>query len=334
MHFIPLGWPKKKVKVQKAKIIFKEKIYYLGKFFKRNINVIIDLKKKQVEKKWYINKTLEKKTVSIFLTYKFHNFFFKFPISFLKFVFFFKNKKKIKLKKNEIILFGPFSWNYAHQIHEFLIRIAYLKKKKYNTIYLPNHLKKILFSKIYKKIFSDKEFKFFHPDETIEFSNAAYLSHIENRFVNSEFKKTLQFLRDSVQKQKIRKKFQYILVSRQNAKSRVLLNENLLFAKLSKYGFKKIIFEKLSIDKQIELTKNCKIMVGFHGAGISNCAYMKKNSLVIEIANKYYPHPHFELFCRCLNIKYRRFFCVKNYKNLDGTCDISQIINFIKSKIN
>ena len=61
---------------------------------------------------------------------------------------------------------------------------------------------------------------------------------------------------------------------------------------------------------------------------------MKKNSLLIEIVNKYYPHPHFELFCKSLNIKYKRFFCIQNYKNLNGYCSISAIRNFIGYKIN
>ena len=35
--------------------------------------------------------------------------------------------KKIKLKQNEIILFGPYSDSYAHQLHEFIIRLLFIK---------------------------------------------------------------------------------------------------------------------------------------------------------------------------------------------------------------
>ena len=74
-------------------------------------------------------------------------------------------------------------------------------------------------------------------------------------------------------------------------------------------------------------------MIGYHGAGNSNCAYMSKNSLLIEVFNKFYPHPHFELFCRVLKIRYKRFFCEKNFQNLDGFCDIKKVTNYLK-KIN
>jgi len=71
-------------------------------------------------------------------------------------------------------------------------------------------------------------------------------------------------------------------------------------------------------------------MVGYHGAGISNCAYMNKNSIVVEICNKLYSHPHFELFCKMLKIRYKRFYCYRNFTNLDGICDVYKILKFVK----
>lgn len=185
---------------------------------------------------------------------------------------------------------------------------------------------------MYKKIFSNKKFKFYDADQAIKFLNISYISHIENRFSNCIFNKTLDFLRSkTIKVNKKNKKKKYLFISRKNSKLRKLLNEDLLFSKLSKLGFKRFYFEKISVDKQIELSNNCKIMMGYHGAGLSNCAYMNKNSLLIEICNKFYPHPHFELFCKVLKIKYKRFFCSKNYKNLDGICNISKIVNYIKT---
>jgi hypothetical protein len=332
MKYIPLGWPKKKIKLIKPKIIYKKKIYYLGKFLRRNINIILNPESYKIENNWYLEKKLEKLTANKFLEYNFFKLFsYIFPLKVLILVFFFKKKKIIVLKKNEIVIFGPFSWNYAHQIHEFLVRIAYLNSSTFYTIYLPNYLKKIVKSKVYKKIFLNKKFKFYYANQSIKFLNISYISHIENRFSNYIFNKTLNFLRsNTIKLNKKNKKKKYLLISRKNSKLRKLLNEDLLFSKLSKLGFQRIYFEKISVDKQIELSNNCKIMIGYHGAGLSNSAYMNKNSLLIEICNKFYPHPHFELFCRVLKIKYKRFFCYKNYKNLDGLCNISQIVNYIK----
>ena len=89
-------------------------------------------------------------------------------------------------------------------------------------------------------------------------------------------------------------------------------------------------FENLTVDEQIEMSANCKIMIGYHGAGLSNCAYMNKKSTLIEISNKKYPHPHFELFSEVLKINFKRFFCKENFYNLNGICNIEEIIRFVK----
>jgi len=335
MHPNVFGWPKNKIKIEKPEIIYKKEIYYLGKFFTRNINIILNTENYQIEKKWYLNKKVENLTVRKFLEYYFLKILlYKVPLRILFVILFLKKKKVIILKENEIILFGPFSWNYAHQIHEFLVRIAYLNSSNFNIIYLPHYLKKTILSKTYKKIFSHKKFKFYNANETIKFKNARYISHIENRCLNFFFKETLSFLNKSIRKLKRNnKKKEYIYISRKNSKQRQLLNEDSLFDELSKLGFKKIFFEKISIENQIQLSKNCKIMIGYHGAGLSNCVYMNKNSLLIEICNKFYPHPHFELFCKTLNIDHKRFFCKDNYKNLNGLCNVNEIVNYIKKII-
>lgn len=335
MYLNLFGWPKNKIKTEKPEIIYKREIYYLGKFFRRNINIILNTENYQIEKKWYLNKKIETLTAGKFLEYNFFKILsYKVPLRILFAILFLKKKKVIILKENEIILFGPFSWNYAHQIHEFLVRIAYLNSSNFNIIYLPHYLKKIILSKTYKKIFSHKKFKFYNANETIKFKNAKYISHIENRCLNYFFKETLGFLNKSISKLKsISVKKEYLFISRKNSKQRQLLNEDSLFYELSKLGFKKIFFERISVENQIQLSKNCKIMVGYHGAGLSNCAYMNKNSLLIEICNKFYPHPHFELFCKTLNIGHKRFFCKDNYKNLNGLCNVTEIINYIKKII-
>jgi capsular polysaccharide biosynthesis protein len=332
MRYIPLGWPKKKNKAKEPKVIFKKELYYFPKFFRRNINIILNTHNFKIAKYWYLEKKLEKITANTFLTYKILNLnIYTFSENFFKFFLLIKKKINISLAKNEIVIFGPFSWNYAHQIHEFLVRVAYLKKKPQKIIYLPEYMRKIILSKTYKKIFYDKKFKFISNTKIIKFKNVKYLSHIENRSNNIFFKKNLGFLRDEVQKiHKKKKNDQFILVSRENSTKRKLLNEDELYNSLKPLGFKKVSFENLTVDEQIEMSANCKIMIGYHGAGLSNCAYMNKKSTLIEISNKKYPHPHFELFSEVLKINFKRFFCKENFYNLNGICNIEEIIRFVK----
>ena len=124
--------------------------------------------------------------------------------------------------------------------------------------------------------------------------------------------------------------YEYVLVSRENNK-RKLLNEDELYNSLKPMGFTKVFFEKLSLSKQIEICRNAKILLGYHGAGLSNSFFMRKNQHLLEIVNTNYNHPWYEIYSKVLNLNYNKLFCLTNYKNLDGICDASSVKNkFLK----
>ena len=110
------------------------------------------------------------------------------------------------------------------------------------------------------------------------------------------------------------------------------MNEKELFNKLKKIGFKLVYFENLSFEDQISIASNCKIMVGYHGAGLTNLLFMRPRTKVFEIINKFYDHPHMEIFSKCQNIIYNKFYCLENFKNKNGICDVNLIYNYIKNK--
>ena len=338
------GFPIRKTPNYKIRLLKQDKIFLFSKF-KRRFDLCLSLPNFDLIKSFYHDKILDEyyfdklRTVKIFLPIKinlrilaiFNYFFFK--------------KEKITLNDNDIILFGPYSHNYNHALCEFFVRLIYLKKKnKKINVFVPKTLKKILFSRLCKIIFPKRffNFKFFNTDSNIEFTNCNYLTHPNNRWVvkdkkkkiSLEFKKLMNDLRKETIEAKIFRKNNnennYILISRSNSLRRKLLNEDVLFNRLKKYGFKKIFFEKLSYEKQVEISKNCKIMIGYHGAGLTNLIFMKKNTHVIEIYNKYYEHELFKLFSICQNIKYKKFKCDVSKKNLDGICNIEDIENYVK----
>ena len=59
-------------------------------------------------------------------------------------------------------------------------------------------------------------------------------------------------------------KNQFILISRENAKKRKLLNEKKLYQRIKFLGFKRISFESLSLKNQINISRNAKIIIGYH----------------------------------------------------------------------
>jgi hypothetical protein len=341
------GFPIKQTPNNKIKLLKQKRVFLFSKFIRR-FDICLILPSFDLIKNFYQDKILNEYYLDKLRIIK---LFFSFKISFKLlaiFNYYVLKREKIILNNDEIVLFGPYSNNYNHVLHEFFTRLIYLKKKKKKlNIFIPKTLKKILFSRPYKFIFPKKifNFKFFNTNSNIEFINCNYLTHPNNRWViknnkkkiSIEYKKLINELREEVIKKSVIIKSKnlpkYILVSRAYSLRRKLLNEKKLFNQIKKYGFKKVYFEKLSYEKQVELSKNCKIMIGYHGAGLTNSIFMKKNTHLIEIYNKYYKHEHFKLLSMCQNIKYKNFQCEDNNKNLDGVCNISIIKNYIASII-
>jgi len=340
------GFPIKKTKNYTIKIKYESKIFLFSKL-KRKFDICLKIPSFGLIDNYYGDKLLENfyldnlrkinlfKIVSIRINFKILS----------KLIFYISKKEVIKLKKNEICLFGPYSHNYSHVIHEFFVRLIFLSNKKDpSTIWLPDNLKKYLISDTYKKAFSNMKFKFFSTNKNLIFLNCNYLSHpnsrwlIENKkkIISDEYTNLANTLRKKVFKNhslKYESNYKYIIVSRSKAIRRNLLNEKELIEKLRPYNFKLVYFEECDYETQINIARNCKIMIGYHGAGLTNLFFMKSKSLVIEIFNENYQNELFKVFAKALNLNYKSFKCDKNYLNLDGVCDIKEITGYIKKKL-
>jgi capsular polysaccharide biosynthesis protein len=215
-----------------------------------------------------------------------------------------------------------------------LLRLVFIKKLKVSRVFIPDQLKLLVKATRADYLLKEKKIHYFKSNKNYIFENVNYLSHIDTRFYNSIFKKFAEkykkFLRKSNYIQN--NKFKYILISRDHS-NRKLLNENELFKLLRPLGFLKISFENLSLKKQIEISQNAEIIVGYHGAGLSNCFFMKKNKNFIEIVNKHYNHPFYKIYTQILELNYKKFLCLKNYRNLNGICDAEKITKYISTLI-
>ena len=340
------GFPKISTPNNEIKIKYINKVFLFAKFIRRfdiclklySFNVIRGYYHDQILESYYYDKL---RTVVFF-----KKFLFKINFKLLSiFIYLFYQKKKIKLNNYDICLFGPYSHSYSHILHEFIVRLIFLKNKNFkNNVWVPDNLKALLVNKIYKKIFTNLNIKFFPTNKNIIFENCSYLTHSNNRwyfkkklkFISREYLKLInQFRNDVFENHNLKKieKFKYIIISRSKATSRRLLNETELFQKLRPYNFKLICFEDYNFHEQINIARNCKIMLGYHGAGLTNLFFMQPKSSIVEIYNKNYDHKHFKFFSQCLNLNYKNFLCKENYRNLDGECDSEKILKYIKKII-
>lgn len=67
-----------------------------------------------------------------------------------------------------------------------------------------------------------------------------------------------------------------IFISREKAHVRHILNEEELFGRLSRFGFEKYFPEDMPVSEQIELFYDAQIVVGTHGAALSNIIFSDK----------------------------------------------------------
>jgi capsular polysaccharide biosynthesis protein len=79
-----------------------------------------------------------------------------------------------------------------------------------------------------------------------------------------------------------------LYISRKDGKNtsfhRNLANEAALKERLSKYGFVTMVVSEVPPEQQIEAFSGARVMVGMHGAGLSNMVFMEDESALLELS--------------------------------------------------
>ena len=200
-------------------------------------------------------------------------------------IFALKNRKSIE--KGLFILDRYSNYSYYHFVIEFLPRyFLYLKSDIANLnlpIFLPYNSpsfvrQSILLVNPKQIIFSLKENEFLKVKELYSIDQTQSSSHI-NPLILSEMKRSF-FAHFNVIKNDA--EYDGIYVSR-STNGRRLINEDELADVFKEFRIKKVNFEGLSVLEQIQIMSTAKILIGTHGANLTNGIYMPANSKVIEI---------------------------------------------------
>lgn len=101
----------------------------------------------------------------------------------------------------------------------------------------------------------------------------------------------ISFLRRSFVKSTKNKQNKRIYISRKDSvNKRNIVNEEELRGRLEKIGFESYRLSSLSIQEQANLFNKASVVVGVHGAGLTNLVFSQANTRVIEIfSNNYSP---------------------------------------------
>jgi hypothetical protein len=98
--------------------------------------------------------------------------------------------------------------------------------------------------------------------------------------------------------------FRRMLISRQGASKRHLVNEEQLAGLLVPYGFKKVQLEMFTFQEQLALFSNAESVLGLHGAGLTGAAFMTSNSQLIEIHGDKYGTPAMKMLAAIRGVNY------------------------------
>jgi len=86
--------------------------------------------------------------------------------------------------------------------------------------------------------------------------------------------------------------------------TRKIINEDEVYGVLKKSGFEFVRCEKLSFDEQVNIFSDAEVIIGPHGAGMTNALFAKDGAKVLEIRNKTYHGTCYFFICNNLGFDY------------------------------
>ncbi|MGB3237229.1 MAG: glycosyltransferase 61 family protein [Geitlerinemataceae cyanobacterium] len=95
-----------------------------------------------------------------------------------------------------------------------------------------------------------------------------------------------------------------IYISRGNAKSRRVLNEDEVIQLLEKLGFVSVTLESMSVVEQASILGNASVVIAPHGSGLTNLAFCQPGTKVIEIFSPNYVYHCYWLVSNSIDLEY------------------------------
>ena len=143
------------------------------------------------------------------------------------------------------------------------------------------------------------------------------LSHLGYQFCGMLHPAFLDFFRERVLPDRPSVRSKRILISRRTAsRGRRVLNMDAVSAALAELGFEEHALEQYSIQQQIELFHDAEIVVGPHGAGLTNMLFAPHGTRIVELFGTATVMPHYYYMAKSLKNPY--LFLVGNAETQDS----------------
>lgn len=128
---------------------------------------------------------------------------------------------------------------------------------------------------------------------------------------------------------------QRLYVSRKKAVRRKILNEAAVEAALTARGFRIVCFEDYNFEQQVHLSSAAEVLIGIHGAGLTNIVFQPENAAVVELRkfdggeNTFYTS-----LAATLGLRYHLLYCPaedvkKSVQDADLYVDIPALLSVV-----
>ena len=128
-----------------------------------------------------------------------------------------------------------------------------------------------------------------------------------------------------------------LYISRDKAKRRKVSNQFELSSFLMSKGFEKVILEDYTLDQQMQIMNESKMVVSCHGAGLTNIMFMQKGQIVIELKSSNNNYWCYFSLARVFGLDYNYILCEgddENHRDANIKVDLNLLSELLEKNLN
>ncbi|MEI9919954.1 MAG: glycosyltransferase family 61 protein [Bacteroidota bacterium] len=236
--------------------------------------------------------------------------YYRKPVNYFKFIWinYFRRKTR-RISGNTLWVVDEWSGNYYHWLVESLTKILSVRRPFSEfTILVPSSFSKSGFHESSMKLLNLR-YEYFDDISEIAYCSKLYLP-LNVAITSTANPPYIRKLRDLfIATVTATSAPERIYISRRLAAKRKISNEAAVIEILERHRFRIVDCEKLSFVEQRDMASNANVLIGLHGAGLTNMLFMGEGKLLFELRRENEENFCFENLADALHLKYRFLEC-------------------------